>query len=90
MYRVLKENSACFIVVGDIKIKNEVVNMAELLARVIEEKTDFRISRVIYDPVPYGRKYMIYVPKEKGVKNDQILELHKGRIKERDTKIRWD
>jgi len=90
MYRVLKDNSACFIVVGKIKVREELIDMADFLGKIIEKETDFRISRIIYDFIPHGRKYMAHIPKNMGVREDRILELHKGTVHERCNKINWN
>lgn len=80
MYRVLKDNSACFIVVGDVKLNHEVINTAKLLAR-IAERIGFSTEKIINDAIPPNNKYLMYIPKDKGVRLDRIIELHKGDVK---------
>jgi len=89
MYRVLMNDSACFIVIGDVKLKEEYINSAELLVEVAES-IGFTVKRIINDPIPKSEKYFMFIPIDKGVRLDRILELHKGNVQENTTRINWN
>lgn len=89
MYRVLKDDSACFIVVGDVNIRGERIKTAELLIEPAEQ-AGFKVKRIINDSVPHEDKYFMFIPKNHGTRVDRILELHKGRVRNNQAKIRWD
>ena len=78
MFNLLKENSRCFIIVGDVKGH---VPTANLLASLIENSSDlgFSISRVIVDSIRPTSRYLFGRNSHVGVKTDRILELHKGK-----------
>jgi len=89
MYRVLKNDSACFMVVGDANVRGKTVRTAELLIKPAE-LAGFEVKRIIADGVPHKDKYFMFVQKNHGTKTDRILELHKGRVKDNNTKLNWD
>jgi len=89
MYRVLKEDSACFIVIGDVKLNGERINTAELIAD-IAIAVGFDVKRIINDTIPRNAKYFMFIPKGKGIRLDRIVELHKGRVDERDVILPWN
>ena len=89
MYEILKNNSACFIVIGDVKLNDEVINPAELLAQPAES-VGFNVKRIINDAIPKGEKYFMFIPADKGVRLDRILELHKGEVHERRVNLPWN
>jgi DNA modification methylase len=86
MYRVLKNNSACFLVMGDATVKGKKIKTAELVVEHAES-TGFRIKRIINDRV--DRKYFTFIPKSRKMRIDRILELHKGKPRESKIKVRW-
>ena len=88
MYRVLRDDSACFIVIGDVVLNNRKVITAESIAR-ISESTGFKVNRIIKDPIPRTRKYFMFTPVDKGVRLDRVVELHKGRVEENQTALPW-
>jgi tRNA G10 N-methylase Trm11 len=89
MYRVLKENSACFVVIGDVTHNDHSTRTAILLGEVAES-VGFRVARIISDRVPRDHKYFMFVPTSQGVRKDRIVELHKGRVHERSHELAWD
>ena len=89
MHRVLKEDSACFIVIGDVKLNGERINTAELIAD-IAIAVGFDVKRIINDTIPRNAKYFMFIPKGKGIRLDRIVELHKGRVDERDVILPWN
>jgi site-specific DNA-methyltransferase (adenine-specific) len=89
MYRVLKNNSACFIVVGDVNVRGKKVRTAELLIEPAE-MAGFKVKRVIADAVAHEDKYFLFVQKNHGIKVDRILVLYKGKPKNTFSKINWD
>lgn len=90
MFRVLDDNKACFIVVGDVKIGEEMINTAEFLAP-LAESVGFSIKHIIDDTIPKESKYLTYVAeKDKGITIDRILALEKGNVRQSDEKIDWD
>ena len=88
MYRVLKNDSSCFIVIGDVTLGNRTVITAELLAK-LAESIGFKVSRIINDPIPRERKYFMFIPADKGVRMDRILELAKGTTHENQASLPW-
>ncbi|MEM2130251.1 MAG: DNA methyltransferase [Candidatus Bathyarchaeia archaeon] len=77
MYRVLKKGSSCFIIVGDVTLGKKTVVTAELLAKSAQS-IGFKVIRIINDPIPKEKKYFMFIPADKGVRMDRILELAKG------------
>jgi len=76
MNNLLKPNSRCFIVVGDVKGHKPIAN---LLADMVtnNEEIGFSVKRIIIDEIKRNRKYP-YGNNAHNVKTDRILELHKG------------
>jgi DNA modification methylase len=88
MYRVLKNDSSCFIVVGDVTLGKKTVVTAELLAKSAE-LIGFKVGRIINDPIPKKKKYFMFIPADKGVRMDRILELAKGTSRENHASLPW-
>ena len=88
MYRVLRDDSAAFIVVGDVVLNNRKVVTAESIAR-ISESIGFKVNRIVKDPIPRAHKYFMFTPVDKGVRVDRVVELHKGRVEENQTALPW-
>lgn len=88
MYRVLKDDSACFVVVGDVKLNGYYVNMAEMIAP-IAESVGFTVARLISDSIPKSNKHLMYIKEEDGVSRERILELHKGNPVQNDEPVAW-
>jgi len=76
MNKLLKPDSRCFIVVGDVKGHKPLAN---LLADIVtnNEEIGFSVKRIIIDEIKRNRKYP-YGSNYHHVKTDRILELHKG------------
>jgi hypothetical protein len=89
MYRVLRDDSVCFIVLGDVACGDRSIKTANLLGKVAL-KIGFEVCRVISDTVPKSRKYFMFIPSSQGVKTDRIIELHKGRVRERARHLEWN
>lgn len=84
MYQVLKDNSACFLVVGDVNVRGKKIKTAEFLTEPAES-AGFKVRRVIIDAFPGNN----CVSKKQRARTDRILELHKGRPQESHVGIRW-
>jgi DNA methylase len=103
MYRVLAPESACVVVVGDVRSKSGtgIINLAEKLAP-IATKAGFRVRSVIADPYPLGaRSFVVYNesrykfdsddnPEACAVPLDRCLVLEKGRAHERTFRSPWE
>jgi site-specific DNA-methyltransferase (adenine-specific) len=90
-YDVLKEDSACFIIVGDVKRNGKVINTAEEIAKkILENGIEFKVEKIITDEIPKNRKTLTHVNGTNGVRYERILELHKGNVKKRDNPVRWN
>ena len=89
MYRVLKDDSACFIVIGDVTHNDHSIRTATLLGKVAEN-VGFKVARIISDRVPRNRKYFMFIPSSQGVRKDRIVELHKGKVRERSRHLDWE
>ncbi len=89
MYEVLKDDSACFVVVGDVKKGKKTVVLADLIAEQAEA-VGFEVNRIIDDVIPKGRKYLMYIQEKKGISMDRIVELHKGTPKANEIEISWE
>ncbi|MBI2632056.1 hypothetical protein HYW75_03570 [Candidatus Pacearchaeota archaeon] len=80
MYRVLKEGSKCFIVIGDVKKKTSkgdvVINTAEFLIKYVKE-AGFTFERIIIDKIPQGRKVFNSALCSAGISTERILVLEK-------------
>lgn len=77
MYRLLKSNSFCFIVVGDVKLNGETINTAKFLSEPARE-IGFEVDKIITDIIPIHRKQFTYLNKNDGIKIDRILCLKKN------------
>ncbi|MEM1709028.1 MAG: DNA methyltransferase [Nitrososphaerota archaeon] len=88
MFRVLKDNSACFVVVGDVKLNGHYINMAEMIAP-IAESVGFTVARLISDSIPKSNKHLMYIKEEEGVSRERILELHKGNPIPNNEPVAW-
>ena len=88
MFRVLKDDSACIVVVGDVKINGRLIDMARLLMEPAEA-SGFTVAAVISDNIPKEHKYLMYVDEGKGVSREKILILHKGNVRIRDSPVAW-
>lgn len=77
MYRVLKKNSFCFIIVGDVKLKGRKINTAKFLSPCAEE-AGFVIDNIEKNLIPKYRKVFTYLPENKGIDTDRILCLRKS------------
>jgi len=77
MYGLLKDDSRCFIVVGDVKGHKPT---AYLIASLIEKSMaiGFRVYRIINDAIDQKHKYLYGDNSHTGIQKDRILELHKG------------
>jgi hypothetical protein len=49
-----------------------------------------RDNIVSSDTVPKAHKYFMFIPSSQGVRTDRIIELHKGRVRERTRHLRWE
>ena len=88
MYRVLKDGSACVIVVGDVKLGRKIVDMASLLVKPAET-VGFDVAGIITDNIPKEKKYLMYLGSNQGVSREKILILHKGEVKIRNNAVAW-
>ncbi|MEM3395385.1 MAG: hypothetical protein QXV24_04005 [Nitrososphaerota archaeon] len=88
MYRVLKWDKPCFMVLGIVRLRGERINMADIVAPIAEE-VGFTPVRIIMDNIPRENKYLMYLREDQGVSREVILELHKGEAVERDVSIDW-
>lgn len=79
MYRVLTEDSNCFIIVGDVKrktVKGGIINTAELLIEPAI-KAGFNVENLLVDNIPQGRKVFNSSLSSKGIHIERILHLKK-------------
>jgi site-specific DNA-methyltransferase (adenine-specific) len=77
MHRVLRSGGHCVLVLGIVRLKGVLVDMAQLLLPVAE-KVGFEPVRIVYDEIPKERKYLMYLERTQGVKREVVLELRKG------------
>ncbi len=103
MYRVLAPNSACVVVVGDVRNKKGtgIINLAEKLAP-LAANVGFEVRSVIADPYPLGaRSFVVYNesrydfdsdtdPDTCAVPLDRCLVLQKGQVSERTFRSPWE
>jgi len=77
MYRLLKDDSRCLMVVGDVKKHRPT---AHLIADLVGKSEDigFRVHRIINDAIDKRCKYLYGDNSHIGIQKDRILELHKG------------
>lgn len=84
MFRVLKKDKKCFIVVGDVKkslSKNgqkitKIINTAEFLSHYAE-KAGFVVENIINDKIPQGKKVLNSYLNTEGISTERILCLRK-------------
>jgi DNA modification methylase len=76
MFRVLKKDSKCFIVVGDVNINNKTINTAKFLIEPAL-KVGFNVDSIIVDTIPKYKKHFIYLKNNNGIKKDRVLCLSK-------------
>lgn len=103
MYRVLAPDSACVIVVGDVRSKTgkRVLNAADALV-AIARRVGFDVRMVVDDPYPLGaRSFVVYnelrygldsglKPEAFAVPLDRCLVLQKGEAEERNFSPPWE
>jgi len=89
MYRVLKNNSVCVIVVGDVNLRGKKIKTAELLVEPAEA-VGFSVNRIIVDKINQKRKHFGYLKKTQGIKTERILELYKGTPRVRNRRVNWE
>jgi site-specific DNA-methyltransferase (adenine-specific) len=77
MHRVLRSGGHCVLVLGIVRLKGVLVDMAQLLLPVAE-KVGFEPVRIDYDEIPKERKYLMSLERTQGVKREVMLELRKG------------
>ena len=88
IFRVLKWNRAAIIVLGRVKLKGKVVDMAELVAPIAEE-IGFQVKSIISDSIPKANKYLWYLKEGDGVSKEVILELAKGEFQPNNIQVDW-
>ena len=89
IYRVLKWDRAAIIVLGRVKVRGKLVDMAQVTAPIADE-IGFNVAGVISDSIPKSNKYLWYLKDGEGVSKEVILELHKGEYRMRDVEIDWE
>ncbi|MEM1947090.1 MAG: DNA methyltransferase [Candidatus Caldarchaeum sp.] len=88
MYRVLKDDRFCVLVVGEVRLGGRVIDMAELLVNPAE-KAGFTAKTVISDGIRKGHKYLMYLKRWQGVGKERILVLSKGEPDVRERFLTW-
>jgi len=88
IYRVLKWNRPAIIVLGRVKVRGKLIDMAEVTAP-IAEKLGFEVAGIISDSIPKSNKYLWYLKDGEGVSKEVILELHKGEYQRQHVTIDW-
>ncbi|MCS7126129.1 MAG: DNA methyltransferase [Aigarchaeota archaeon] len=88
IFRVLRWDRAAVIVLGTVKLRDNIVNMAEEVAPIAEE-VGFNIEFFISDGVPKSNKYLWYLNDEQGVNREVILVMTKGEFIPNDLRIDW-
>jgi hypothetical protein len=89
IFRVLKWDKAAVIVLGRVKLKGRIIDMAEVTAPIAEE-VGFRVAGIISDSIPKSNKYLWYLREDDGVSREVILELHKGRFEPNPVVVDWE
>ena len=89
IFRVLKWDRAAIIVLGRVRLRGRIVDMAGEVAP-IAERIGFRVAGIISDSIPKSNKYLWYLREEDGVSREVILELHKGEYRRSEFSIDWD
>lgn len=88
MYRMLKEDRFCVLVVGEVRLGRRLVDMAELLIEPAE-KAGFTARAVISDSIRKGHKYLMYLKQWQGVGRERMLVLSKGVPLIRERMLDW-
>ena len=89
VFRVLKWDRPAIIVLGKVKLKGRLINMAEEVAPIAEE-LGFRVKRIISDSIPKANKYLWYLGDKEGVSREVILELVKGEFESNNSPVDWE
>ncbi len=88
IFRVLRWDRAAIIVLGRVRVRGRIIDMAREVAPIAEE-IGFEVAGIIADSIPKSNKYLWYLREEDGVSKEVILELHKGDYEARRIKIDW-
>ncbi|MEM4362944.1 MAG: DNA methyltransferase [Candidatus Caldarchaeum sp.] len=88
MYRVLKDDRFCVLVVGEVRLGGRVIDMAELLVNPAE-RAGFTARTVISDGIRKEHKYLMYLKKWQGVGRERILVLSKGEPTVKERLLSW-
>jgi len=89
VFRVLRWDRAAIIVLGRVRVKGRIIDMAEITAP-IAEKIGFEVAGIISDSIPKSNKYLWYLKDADGVSKEVILELHKGDYRPQRIRIDWN
>jgi tRNA G10 N-methylase Trm11 len=89
IFRILKWDRAAVIILGRVKLKGGIIDMAEVTAPIAEE-AGFKVAGIISDSIPKSNKYLWYLREDDGVSREAILELHKGSFKPNPISIDWE
>ena len=89
IFRVLRWDRPAIIVLGRVRLKGRLVNMAEEVAPIAEE-LGFEVKSIISDSIPKANKHLWYLRDEDGVSKEVILELVKGEFQPNDVQIDWE
>ena len=79
MFRILKDGSNCFIIVGDVKkhtVNGGIINTAEFLKKPAEH-AGFIVKNILIDRIPPGKKALNSYLCTKGISTERILHLVK-------------
>jgi len=88
IFRVLRWDRAAIIVLGRVRVRGRIIDMAREVAPIAEE-IGFEVAGIIADSIPKSNKYLWYLREEDGVSKEVILELHKGDYEARRIRIDW-
>ncbi len=88
MFRVLKDDRFCVLVVGEVRLGRNYVDMAELLTKPAES-AGFTVRAVISDWIRKEHKYLMYLKKSQGVGKEKRLVLSKGEPLMREGILTW-
>ncbi len=89
IFRVLRWDRAAIIVLGRVRLKGRIIDMARVTAPIAEE-IGFKVAGIISDFIPKSNKYLWYLGEDDGVSKEVILELHKGGFKPSPIRIDWE
>ena len=93
--KMLRDNSACVLVVGDIEMsfkgEKTMIKSGERIASEWSDSknTEMNVDSVILDPIPLKSRRYIHVPVTQGIKVERIVVFHKGRPKVRNVSTDW-